>query len=233
MFERFTQDARRVVVGAQDESRRLHHDEISDAHLLIALWAMPNGASGEALAATGVTADQARDELAARLGRGRQRPSGHIPFTPDAKATLELALRQALDRGHRAVDGAHLLLGLLELQAGHGHELLTALGVDRQALRERTVALLDANPPPPEEAAEAVEVGRRVVGTVRPTGQPANEPHCGNCLQPLAGAVRVTTLVAEDVDAPSADEMTNDTAGINVRVAWCTSCGATIGTVPD
>ena len=37
MFERFTADARQVVVGAQEEASRLHHGQIGTEHLLLAL----------------------------------------------------------------------------------------------------------------------------------------------------------------------------------------------------
>jgi ATP-dependent Clp protease ATP-binding subunit ClpA len=37
MFERFTPDARQVVVGAQEEASRLHHGQIGTEHLLLAL----------------------------------------------------------------------------------------------------------------------------------------------------------------------------------------------------
>ena len=37
MFERFTQDARLVVVEAQEEATRLHHGRIGTEHLLLAL----------------------------------------------------------------------------------------------------------------------------------------------------------------------------------------------------
>jgi ATP-dependent Clp protease ATP-binding subunit ClpA len=41
MFERFTTDARQVVVGAQDEARRLGHPFIGTGHVLISLLATP------------------------------------------------------------------------------------------------------------------------------------------------------------------------------------------------
>ena len=37
MFERFTEEARQVVVGAQEEARRLHHSHIGTEHLLLGL----------------------------------------------------------------------------------------------------------------------------------------------------------------------------------------------------
>jgi ATP-dependent Clp protease ATP-binding subunit ClpA len=37
MFERFTEEARQVVVSSQDEARRLHHNFIGTEHLLLGL----------------------------------------------------------------------------------------------------------------------------------------------------------------------------------------------------
>jgi len=37
MFERFTQEARQVVVSSQDEARQLHHNFIGTEHLLLGL----------------------------------------------------------------------------------------------------------------------------------------------------------------------------------------------------
>jgi ATP-dependent Clp protease ATP-binding subunit ClpC len=61
----------------------------------------------------GVTLGAARDEIVASIGRGTAEPSGHIPFTPRAKKSLELSLREALDLGDGYVGTGHLLLGLI------------------------------------------------------------------------------------------------------------------------
>jgi hypothetical protein len=69
-------------------------------------------------------------------GRGRR---GHIPFTPDAKKALELALRETVRLGSSAIDGAHLLLGLLRATGSPAEVLLrTTLaeaGADGPGLR--------------------------------------------------------------------------------------------------
>ena len=54
MFERFTKQAQRVVVDAQDSARRLGHDETRSKHLLLALTGGEDAAS-EILNAAGVT----------------------------------------------------------------------------------------------------------------------------------------------------------------------------------
>lgn len=56
MFERFTHEARSVVVDAQIHSRRLEHRFVGTEHLLIALVA-DHGPAGQLLRATGMTVD--------------------------------------------------------------------------------------------------------------------------------------------------------------------------------
>jgi ATP-dependent Clp protease ATP-binding subunit ClpA len=43
----------------------------------------------------------------------RRRPGGHIPFTTEAKRTLEECLREAIRRKHKHIGTEHLLLALL------------------------------------------------------------------------------------------------------------------------
>ena len=84
---------------------------------------------GPQLAVTG------RDGLAQReLERGRRRRGGHVPFTPQAKKALELALREAVAAGDRELHPEHVLLGLL--REGGVSALLQATGADPRTLRE-------------------------------------------------------------------------------------------------
>ncbi len=39
MFERYTEDARKAIVAAQDEARRFNHNYIGTEHLLLGLLA--------------------------------------------------------------------------------------------------------------------------------------------------------------------------------------------------
>ena len=96
MFERFTNRARHAVVLAQEEARRLQHNYIGTEHVLLGLLGEPEGYAARALAGFGITLDGAREEVKGIVGAGNQPMSGHIPFTPRAKKTLELALREAL-----------------------------------------------------------------------------------------------------------------------------------------
>jgi len=71
MFERFTNEARDVVVGAQNEARGLGHRYIGTEHLLLSLLHPKRGAAGAILADAGVTAERVRADLQRLLGEPR------------------------------------------------------------------------------------------------------------------------------------------------------------------
>ena len=96
MFERFTNRARHVVVLSQEEARLLNHNYIGTEHILLGLLGEPDSIGGQVLASFGLTLDGVREEVVGKIGRGKKQPAGHIPFTPRAKKTLELSLREAL-----------------------------------------------------------------------------------------------------------------------------------------
>jgi ATP-dependent Clp protease ATP-binding subunit ClpA len=69
MFERFTADARTVVVHAQEHARRLGHRYIGCEHLLLALVATGQPASA-VLGEYGLTPEHVEEEIVRRVGLG-------------------------------------------------------------------------------------------------------------------------------------------------------------------
>jgi ATP-dependent Clp protease ATP-binding subunit ClpA len=152
MFERFTNQARRVVVLAQEESRSLNHNYIGTEHMVLGLLREGRGTGAKALESLDVTVAAARGEVETRIGRGNQEQLGHIPFTPRAKKALELSLRESLALGMDYIGTGHLLLGLIRKGDGVGVEILVGLGTDLNVLRARIIELL---PDDTEEGAAA------------------------------------------------------------------------------
>jgi ATP-dependent Clp protease ATP-binding subunit ClpC len=113
MFERFTGRARHVVVLSQEEARLLNHNYIGTEHILLGLLGEPESVAGTVLADFGITRDRARVEVEELVGMGKTQLTGHIPFTPRAKKTLELSLREALSIKHNYIGTEHILLGLI------------------------------------------------------------------------------------------------------------------------
>ena len=91
MFERFTDRARRVVVLAQEEARLLNHNYIGTEHILLGLIHEGEGVAARGLESLGIDLDSVRAKVIEIIGQGSQAPSGHIPFTPRARMSLNHA----------------------------------------------------------------------------------------------------------------------------------------------
>ncbi len=148
MFKRFTSRARRAVVLAQEEARRLNHDHLGTEHLLLGLLAEGEGIASQALQQAGITLESARAGVEEITGLGEKTPNGHIPFTGQAKKVLELGLRSALELGHNYIGTEHFLLGLLTEGEGVGMQVMTAAGVQPDQLRDSLLALHRCAEPP-------------------------------------------------------------------------------------
>jgi Clp amino terminal domain, pathogenicity island component len=142
MFQRFTDRARRVVVLAQDEARRLGHNYIGTEHLLLGLIREGEGVAAKALEALGISLDSVRQQVEQIIGQGQQAPSGHIPFTPRAKKVLELSLRESQQMGHNYIGTEHILLGLIHPGDGVARQVLVKLGADPNHVRQQVIRLL-------------------------------------------------------------------------------------------
>ena len=142
MFERFSDRARRAVVSAQEEARRLQHNYIGTEHLLLGLLAVRGGVASKVLDGFGISQEGVREEVVALVGTGSTSMSGHIPFTPRAKKTLELSLREALQLNHNYIGTEHILLGLMREGEGVAAQIITAHGADLDSVRRAVIELL-------------------------------------------------------------------------------------------
>ena len=142
MFEGFTDQARRVVVLAQEEARRLNHNYIGTEHLLLGLLREGDGVAAEALEWLGISLEAVRAQVEEMTGQGLRAPTGHIPFIPPAKQALELSLQEALQLGHNHVGAEHILLGVSRQGEGGAAQVLAAVGADDAQVREQVRWLL-------------------------------------------------------------------------------------------
>ncbi|MGY1782256.1 Clp protease N-terminal domain-containing protein [Geodermatophilus sp. SYSU D01036] len=104
----------------------------------------------EALAALGIDLDRVRAAAEAAFGPGaldrgtRGRRRGHLRFARGSRTALQQALRAAVARGDRVIDGRHLLAGVLEVGDPAVSAALARAGVDVAALRRRLDGRADA-----------------------------------------------------------------------------------------
>ena len=221
MFERFTEGARRTVVLAQEEARDLLHNYIGTEHILLGLLRKEDGLAAKALQAAGVSLEEVRRRVEEIIGRGEGHSSGHIPFTPRAKRTLELALREALQMSHQSVATDHILLGILREGEGVAAQVLSAMGVTRHSMRVEVLRIRSEGGT--EEAEDEAEVplrASRAEGFTRYQAEP--HPTCPKCEAGVDGAA-----VSRAIDVP-AEEQGETRRAVFV---YCRQCGATLGTL--
>jgi hypothetical protein len=139
-FSRFTVLARNAVMAAQEEARTAGNDQISPAHLVLALTTQPDGLAARAIIAQDVPLETVRQAVTPALPLAADSVPPLIPFDAGAKKTLELTFREALRMGCNYVGTEHILLALLELEDGNG--TLASLGITKAAAEASITAAL-------------------------------------------------------------------------------------------
>ena len=160
MFEKFTDGARKVMVLAQEEARKLGQMYVGTEHILLGLIREEDGIAAQALKKLDVTYDDALEQIKQVAEQpGEATPAGHIPFTPRAKRVLESALREMLSLGQSYIATEHLLLGILREGNGVAMESLTRMGVSVDAVRNAISELAPKRPPQPAAGVAAMGMG--------------------------------------------------------------------------
>ena len=144
MFDRFTDGARDVVSLARELARKNGHDQVHREHLLVALAQQDTGVAAQALRSFEPSVEAITTRFLAISAEGRSRSSTEPALAPLATRVLDLALREALQRGDGYIGTEHLLLGLIRTDAEMPmlHTLLPSIRPGE--LRKRVSDLLDA-----------------------------------------------------------------------------------------
>ncbi|MFC9435751.1 Clp protease N-terminal domain-containing protein [Nocardia sp. NPDC057030] len=143
MFERFSDQARRVIVLTQEEARERGHDYIGAEHMLLAvLRACEIGSAAttaRALTELGIDPPTAKAQIALPPGTAEHSASGHIPFTKQARKAMENSLREARALNHAHIEPSDLLLALTRTADDDPETpigtAVTALGLTHEKLR--------------------------------------------------------------------------------------------------
>ena len=141
-FSRFTERARNVVVAAHNEARAAGSHEVRPEHLVLGLLSEPGALGAGAIVAQGVPLETVRQAVTAMLPPSAGQVPDLVPYDAPAKKVLELTFRQALRMGHNYIGTEHILLALLEFEAGTG--VLSSLGLDKAAAEANITAAVTA-----------------------------------------------------------------------------------------
>ena len=190
MSNRFSEHVQRVIIIAQDESKRLNHDYVGTEHILLGLIALGEGVAAKVLGSLGVDVGKVRVEVEKLVGTGDNvMLLGEIPFTPRAKKVLELAVDEAQTLRHAYVGTEHILLGILREEEGIAARVLENLGVHLADVREEVVNLLSE---------EAVSVDEKTSDQPRGKSKTPNLDEFGRDLTSFARNDKLDPVIGRD-----------------------------------
>jgi ATP-dependent Clp protease ATP-binding subunit ClpA len=147
MFERFTEDAIRVMERARAEARRLEFSQVQPEHLLLALLGESRSATVKILALLGADGRKMRSAVERRLGRGYTIVSlESVTFAPVTGRVVERSLHAAERQGYATVDATFLLLSLCVEADGDWRRLLSEYGLEAAKVEDAMARGLAAPP---------------------------------------------------------------------------------------
>jgi excisionase family DNA binding protein len=195
-FDRFTDQARKVLMLSQEEAQRFQHNYVGTEHLLLGLVREGDGVAGQVLANLGIELNKVRSAVEVIIGRGRgdHIVLGEIQLTPRAKKVIELAVDEARRLNHHYIGTEHLLLGLLREGDGVAAGVLEKLGVTMEKARTEVLQILSKQaeneaisvPPVPPEATSLLGEGEQgLICSYCNAHSPSYFHHCFNCGQAL------------------------------------------------
>jgi len=143
MMERFTDRARKAMAFANQEAQRFHHEYLGTEHVLLGIVTEGSGVGACVLKDLGVDPCTVGPVVEKLVKRGPEAATlGKLPQTPGAKKVIEYAIEEARSLDHHYVGTEHLLLGLLRVKDGVALQVLTALEVRPEAIRDEVLNVL-------------------------------------------------------------------------------------------
>ncbi|MEZ5247947.1 MAG: Clp protease N-terminal domain-containing protein [Ilumatobacteraceae bacterium] len=138
-FSRFTPRAKNCLVAAHNTAVEAGHPTVQPGHLVLGLLAEPTALAAKAMKQT-VPPTKIRTTVKSTLPPDGPATEGLVPYDDAAKKILELTFREALRLGHNYIGTEHLLLALLEAEAGSGP--LSQLGFNKSDIETSLISML-------------------------------------------------------------------------------------------
>ncbi|OLO99092.1 hypothetical protein BVU76_27535 [Mycolicibacterium porcinum] len=150
MFEQFTNEARKIVIAAQQHARARRHNYLGTAHLLLALTDDQAEPVAQAFSALDVATAELRAHLNDSNPPGTQQPSEYIPFTSRCKTAITHSYAEAI-RTNQSVDVAALGVGLTLVEGGAAAQTLRHFTLAPARLRDQLISLRGSGTPAPAD----------------------------------------------------------------------------------
>jgi ATP-dependent Clp protease ATP-binding subunit ClpC len=139
MFERYTQNARRVIFLAREEATQYGSEYIESEHLLLAIL-RENETLATRIGGETDSVNSFRKEIEKVTIIGDSLTgSPEVPLSTDSKRILTLAAQEADRLGHQQIGLGHFLLSMLQVEKCIAAGILQAHGATLLNVRAETV----------------------------------------------------------------------------------------------
>ncbi len=144
MFEDLTPRANKIIhILAQEEAKRLNHDQLTPEHILLGLIRDGDGIAVKALVNLGVDLNQLRSDIEVAIKKsGGTLLLGEVPPSPRIEKILKLSSLEARNLGHTYIGTEHLLLGILKEESGTAALILESKDINIEKVRNEILRLL-------------------------------------------------------------------------------------------
>jgi len=141
-WDRFTIKAQEAIQRAQEIAGQRNHQEITPAHLFLALIEDREGIAGSLLKALGVQEGQLISEVNGELEKlPKVLGESQLYISPELKKVLEMAQKEASYLKDEYISTEHLLLGLCQDETSPLGQILQRQGITRDNLLKALVAV--------------------------------------------------------------------------------------------
>lgn len=140
MFERFTENARKVMALANTEAQQFGHGQIGTEHIFLGLIKADSGTGVTILRDCGVDIEAMLSEIDQLIQlKSKSQPQVEVERkqTSHSIKVIEYAIEEAIAMDHDYIGTEHILLGLLRESEGAAAMVLANLGVKIDDVRSR------------------------------------------------------------------------------------------------
>lgn len=141
MFDRFSQQARKVMKIARDAAFQMKLDYIGTELILVGLIEEDEGIASAVLRQANIKSDDVKKEITANPIANPSAP-GTLPFTIKAKRALESSVECAAELRHNFLGPEHLLLGIITDENNQAAKILVKLGADLNSIKTEIYELI-------------------------------------------------------------------------------------------
>jgi ATP-dependent Clp protease ATP-binding subunit ClpC len=143
-FDRFDEQAKRILSFAQEEAMRFQHTFISPEHFLLGLLRAPECTACKVLTHMHIDLQVMAHTIEQTMHSGDKALVGNITLATRGKKVIELAVDEARLMQHHIIGTEHILLGIIREGEGDGAALCSQLALDLQHTRIQTQRILSA-----------------------------------------------------------------------------------------